>query len=85
MGHFQSFKNAKNKLKLLKKQTNNIIVAATKADAFQNFQVTDNDIALLVKEFDLKTAVCLINSHAQFGTENSTYTIVEELADLLIA
>lgn len=85
MGHFQSFKNAKNKIKQLKKQTNNIIVVATKSDAFQNFQVTDIDIATLVKEFDLKTAVCLVNSHAQFGSENSTYTIVEELADLLLA
>nr|CAG4716389.1 unnamed protein product [Naegleria fowleri] len=84
MGHYQSFRNTKNKLKLLKKQTNNIIVVATKADAFQNFQVTDNDIAELEKEFQLPP-VRLINSHAQFGSSNSTYILVEDLADMLIA
>jgi len=85
MGHFQSFRNAKNKIKQLKKHTNNIVVVATKADAFQNFQVTDNDIAEMVKDFDLKSTVCLINSHAQFGSANSTYMIVEQLAEMLIA
>ncbi|KAL9643445.1 hypothetical protein ABK040_010060 [Willaertia magna] len=83
MSHYPSFKSAKNKIKKLQQFTKNIICVATKVDEFQKFQVTDVDIEEIMKECNLNS-ICFVNSYAPFGSENSVYTIIEELVEILL-
>lgn len=59
-----------------------IVVAATRADQVQGYQVTNLDLEQFVQEF--KVSVCLINAHCNsLCEEQSAYAIVEEICDIM--
>lgn len=63
-------------------ELNRILAVASKVDEFQSYQITDSDLQEFVSSMGV--ALCLVNNHAQFGEQYSTYSVVEELARIML-
>jgi hypothetical protein len=63
-------------------ELNRILAVASKVDEFQSYQITDSDLEEFVSSMNV--ALCLVNNHAEFGEQYSAYSVVEELARIML-